>query len=118
MHRYERLDAWQKCHELVLITYRVSVNWPATERFGLTVQARRAAVSAAANIAEGAARSGRREFKHFLQIAFGSLTELAYLFRLANDLGYLPAEAGRAVEHAREEAAKFTWGLAKSLLVR
>jgi four helix bundle protein len=55
MFAFERLDAWNRCHELTLLIYRVTGAWPSSERYGLTSQVRRAAISAEANIAEGAA---------------------------------------------------------------
>ena len=90
--RYERLNAWMACHELVLSVYRVSSTWPSAERFGLTSQARRAAYSTAANIAEGSAKRGSGEFRRFMDITLGSISELTYILRLARDLGYLKPE--------------------------
>ncbi|MBA3258908.1 MAG: four helix bundle protein, partial [Gemmatimonadales bacterium] len=69
--RHERLKAWVACHELALAVYRCSRDWPSTERYALTSQARRAAYSAAANIAEGAAKHGARTFRRYLDIALG-----------------------------------------------
>jgi four helix bundle protein len=110
MRVYERLLAWQRCHELTLAIYRVTRGWPADERYGLTRQSRRAAASAAANIAEGVVRS-RREYARFLGIAIGSLAELSYWIRLARDLGYLePGDAGE-LEGLRARAAALTWRL-------
>ncbi len=111
MRVYERLVAWQRCHELVLSVYRLTRAWPGDERYGLTRQSRRAAASAAANIAEGAARSGRREYARFLEIAVGSLAELSYWIRLANDLGYLEADRAAELEGLRARAAALTWRL-------
>src|SRR5213594_4148701 len=72
---YERFEAWKSCHALALEVYRISASWPAGERFGLTAQARRAAFSSPANIVEGSARRGAREFRYFLNVAVGSLAE-------------------------------------------
>jgi len=80
------LEAWQAAHQLVLLTYRVTKIFPREELYGLTSQARRAAFSVAANIAEGSAKKGPREFRRYLDIAVGSLSELAYIFRLVKDL--------------------------------
>jgi four helix bundle protein len=68
---YQRLKAWERCHQLCLAVYRVSSGWPKDERFGLTSQARRAAHSAAANIAEGSAKKVAREFRRYLDIRPG-----------------------------------------------
>ena len=111
MHPYERLDAWHNCHRLVLAIYDATGSWPIDERFGLTSQVRRAAVSAAANLAEGSGRRGSREFHRFLQIAFGSLVEVSYLLRLAKDLGHIDDASHARIDEIREVAAKLTWRL-------
>jgi four helix bundle protein len=85
MMPYERLDAWNRCHELVLKVYAVTRDWPRYEQYGLISQVRRAAVSAATNIAEGGAKRGPREFRRYLDISLGSLSEVSYLLRLARD---------------------------------
>ncbi|HRO58977.1 MAG TPA: four helix bundle protein [Burkholderiaceae bacterium] len=80
---------WQQAVGLVERIYRTTEVIPSSERFGLTAQLRRAAVSVPANIAEGHARSGTRELLHFLSIAAGSLSELDTLIELGQRLGYL-----------------------------
>ena len=93
--RHEGLKAWVAGHELVLVVYRVTSGWPAREQYGLTSQARRAAYSAAANIAEGSAKRGSKEFCRFLNISLGSIAELSCILLLARDLEYLqPDEPG------------------------
>ena len=84
--RYQRLNAWRACHELLLAVYRASHSWPATETYGLTSQARRAAFSAAANIAEGCGKRGPAAFRRFLDISLGSLSELSYTLLVAREL--------------------------------
>lgn len=111
MQPYERFRAWQACHELALSVYRATGHWPTQERFGLVAQARRAAYSAAVNIAEGSAKRGSREFRRFLDVSLGSLAELSYVLRLARDIGILSHEEAFELAQAREEAAKLTWGL-------
>ena len=91
MADFKRLAVWKASHELVLHIYRETASLPRHELFGLTAQMRRAAVSIAANIAEGRGRQGEREFARFITIALGSANELEYLLLLANDLGYLRA---------------------------
>ena len=71
---------------------------PRPERFGLTIQLRRAAVSVASNIAEGCGRDGERDFARFLSIAAGSASEVEYQLLLALDLGYLPDELHRQLD--------------------
>ena len=73
---HEKLDAWNRGIDLVLAVYRATDNFPKEERFGLTSQMRRAAVSIPANIAEGAARRTSKEFAYFLSNAQGSTSEL------------------------------------------
>ncbi|HNV02695.1 MAG TPA: four helix bundle protein [Vicinamibacterales bacterium] len=85
---FRDLIVWQKAHELVLATYRVSASFPKTESFGLTAQIRSAAVSIAANIAEGFRRSGRSDKARMLNVAQGSLEEVRYYLILARDLQY------------------------------
>jgi four helix bundle protein len=111
MDSYRRLDAWRRCHELALAVYRTTAGFPATERYGLTAQARRAAFSAAANIAEGSVRRGSREFRRFLEISLGSLAELSYVLDLASDLELLDADRLRAVRELHTRASQVTWRL-------
>ena len=73
---FRDLDVWKAAVDLATSTYRETCAFPSEERFGLTSQMRRSATSVAANIAEGHARNGTREFLHFVSIALGSLAEL------------------------------------------
>jgi four helix bundle protein len=86
---FHQLMVWQKSHQLALDVYRISTDFPKSEVFGLTSQARRAAVSIPANIAEGCGRGGDPEFARFLRISLGSASELEYHLLLAQELGYL-----------------------------
>ncbi|MDH4351141.1 MAG: four helix bundle protein [Gemmatimonadota bacterium] len=108
---YERFEAWRLCHALVIETYRVTEQFPKRELYGLASQARRAAFSAAANIAEGSGKRGPREFRRYLDISLGSLHELSYTFRVANDLGYLTPADAASLNEARRLAAIMTWKL-------
>jgi len=99
MADFRRLTVWQRAHALTLEVYRVTANFPATERFGLSDQIRRAAASIGANVAEGSARC-KRDFARYLNIALGSANELEYLLQLAGDLHFvddatLTSEAGQ-----------------------
>jgi len=87
---FEDLVVWQKSHQLVLRVYRISVQFPKTEQYGLSSQMRRAAVSVAANIAEAFKRRGRPDKARLMNVAQGSLEELRYYFILSRDLEYLP----------------------------
>jgi len=112
---YERLTAWKVCYSLVLETYRATETFPKAELYGVTSQARRAAFSAAANIAEGSAKRGPREFRRFLDISIGSLAELAFIFRLSRDLGFLSIDAWKTLDELRRRAGFLTWRLYKSV---
>jgi four helix bundle protein len=112
---FERLDAWQRCHELTLAVYATTRDWPDTERFGLISQVRRAAVSVEANIAEGAAKRGPAEFRRYLDISLGSLAEVTCLLRIAHDLGFLPDDGRQRINEVRERACQVTWRLYQSM---
>ena len=111
MMPYERFEAWRWALELALEIYRVTDQWPKEERFGLTIQLRRAALSAPTNIAEGAAKRGNREFRRFLDIALGSLSEVSYLLRFSRDRGLLTPEAWLMMESLRGRTGRVTWRL-------
>lgn len=111
MMPYERLTAWKKCHELALAVYDASDSFPKNEEYGLKSQARRAAFSAPANLAEGSARRGPGEFRRFIDFAIGSLAELSYTLRFVRDRRIVDDARWRHLENLREEASKTTWGL-------
>lgn len=112
---HERLRAWELCHQLALDVYRASERWPVQERYGLTSQVRRAAVSAPTNIAEGAAKHGSREFRRLVDIALGSIAETSYLLTLARDLEMLSPAEWQSLDELRRRAGGLTWRLARSL---
>jgi four helix bundle protein len=85
---FEDLLVWQKAHQFVLAAYRLSRTFPRTETYGLASQLRRAAVSIAANIAEGFKKRGRADKLRFFNIAQGSIEESRYYLILARDLDY------------------------------
>ena len=88
IEKYEDLIAWQKAYALVLRVYAITKKFPDNERFGMTSQMRRAAVSIPSNIAEGFGRYSRADYLRFLDIALGSTYELETQLRLAHDLNY------------------------------
>ena len=112
---YERLTAWQQCYSLALDLYQVTNGWPRHELYGLTSQVRRAAYSAVANIAEGSARQGAREFRRFLDVSIGSLAELSVGLRLARDIGILPPGDYDRLVTKLKEAGALTGALARSM---
>jgi len=113
---YERFRAWQLCHELSVAVYQATRSWPKAELFGLSSQARRAAHSAAANIAEGSAKRGWREFRRYLDISLGSLSELSCTLLLARDLQILTQEEWDKLDRLHRNAGGMTWLLYKSML--
>jgi four helix bundle protein len=116
--RYEKLKSWAAGHELALAVYRATAAWPRQEQYGLVAQARRAGYSIAANIAEGSAKKGPKEFCRFLNISLGSVSELSYVLVLARDLGYVKAEQWGELEALRDHAGRLIWGLYRSLQTR
>lgn len=108
-----RLDAWSEAMRLVKLVYEATLNSPPEERLGLSQQMRRAAVSVPSNIAEGAARGGKREFANFVSIARGSLSELHTQCLIAVDLGYFPQD--HAALASLERVSKLLTGLYHTL---
>jgi four helix bundle protein len=106
---------WQRAMRLANQVYDISENWPKVEQFGMTSQARRAAVSIPANIAEGQGRSGRKEFRHHVSIAYGSLCELETILTLARARGYCDEATEQAFQESAGEVACLLKGLIRSL---
>ena len=88
MHNHQQLDVWKEGRSFVTHIYSLTRAFPPDERFGLTSQLRRAAVSIPSNIAEGAGRGGDRSFAQFLRIAAGSASETETQLQIARDLDY------------------------------
>jgi four helix bundle protein len=89
---FEKLRVWQHARSLIKNVYRATKPFPRSEQYGLTSQTNRAAVSVAANLAEGSSRTSRKDQAHFSQIAYGSLMELACLLIVAVDLEMLSTD--------------------------
>jgi four helix bundle protein len=115
MGDYRTLDAWKASRTLAVITYRATSRFPHDERFGLTSQMRRAAVSTMSNIAEGAGRGSDAEFRSFLHIARGSLYELESQCLLAQELGLGLAADLEGIAEAITQAARPLQGLLKAV---
>src|SRR6266542_6684551 len=89
MNNYKELKVWQKAVECTVEIHKLSASFPNNEQFGLTNQVRRAAYSIPSNIAEGAGRSSKKEFAHFLSIALGSTFEIETQLIIANKINYI-----------------------------
>ncbi len=111
MQRFTEIKVWQRSHKFALALYGLTGHFPKEERFGLTAQLRRAAVSVPTNIAEGSKRMGRQEYARFLNIAEGSLAEVEYLLMLSRDLGFLDKDASGASLAEADEIARMISGL-------
>lgn len=112
---YQDLDVWKYAVELVEAVYRLSDQLPSEEKYGLTSQIRRAAVSVPANIAEGAERDGAREYLRFLGIATGSLAETETHLILILKLGMAEEPQVRAVRKRISQIGRMLTGLKRSL---
>ncbi len=115
MQPFTELKVWQRSHLLVLQLYRLTREFPAEERFGLTSQLRRAVTSVPTNIAEGSRRQHRQDFARFLNIAEGSLGEVEYLLMLSRDLDYVDEETTRPQIDEAHEIARMLYALRRKV---
>jgi four helix bundle protein len=115
MFNFEKLDVWQKSIALADQVYVVTKLFPADERFGLTNQMRRAAVSISSNIAEGCSRASKPDFRRFVEIAAGSTFELVSQARIARAQGFLAAAEHEKVYRDALEVVRMLTGLRDSL---
>ena len=112
---HRKLEVWHKAMNLVSNVYRITKEFPKDEVYGLSSQMRRAAVSVPSNLAEGAGRKGSKEFKQFLNIAQGSLSELDTQIELARMLGYLSRQTYEELVMKITEISKMLYGLSNSI---
>jgi len=103
MQDYRKLVVWQRAHQFVLALYAVTRAFPEEERYGLTSQTRRAALSIPANIAEGCGRETAADFRRFLYVAMGSAREVDYYLLLARDLGLVDEALGNRLMNDLDE---------------
>jgi four helix bundle protein len=113
--RFEKLEVWQDARRVNQKIYHLAKNFPRHEAFAMTSQIRRASISISSNIAEGSGRNSDRDFGHFLEQAYGSLMEVASLFYLALDEGYLAEKDLEPLFEELERLAKRTASLNRSL---
>jgi four helix bundle protein len=115
MRPHQNLQAWSQSVELVTTIYRTTERFPKEERYGLTSQIRRAAVSIPANIAEGAGRRSPKEFAYFLSNSQGSASELETELIIANNLGYLDDTNLAQLISELERIGRLITGLSRSV---
>jgi four helix bundle protein len=113
MRPHERLDVWRRAIDFVVGVYKATESFPKEEKFGLTSQVRRAAVSIPANIAEGAARRSGKEFVYFLSNAQGSASEVETELLIASRLGYLGDDRFSELRASYDDIGRMLIGLTR-----
>lgn len=114
-HRFRELVVWQRAMDMVVDIYRLTVQFPTEERYGLSSQLRRAALSIPLNIAEGAGNESIAEFQRFLRIAFRSAYEVSTAIEIAHRLGYCSMDQANTLLAETDQIAAMLNRLIKSL---
>ncbi len=112
---YENLDAWKEATDLAVRIYEVTKNYPKEEIFRITSQLRRAAISISSNLAEGAARKSKKDFKQFVHIASGSLNEVDSLLYISLRLNLINAYPYKELKEHVDREGRLIGGLLKYL---
>jgi len=115
LKNYKELKVWQRAYKLCFEIYQITKSFPIEEKYGLTSQIRRSAVSVPSNIAEGYGRKTTGEYIQALYIAYGSLCELETQILLAGDLNYVRAEKREIFQNEIGDIERMLKGLIKSL---
>jgi four helix bundle protein len=115
MFNFEKLEVWQRAIEFSDLIYSLTRAFPDEERFGLTSQMRRAAISISSNIAEGSSRLSSSDFARFVEIATGSVFEVVSQASIGLRQGFITQEQYRAIYSAADEQSRMLSGLRKSL---
>jgi four helix bundle protein len=115
MHNFKELKVWKAGIELTKVIFQVTRSFPTEERYGLTSQIIRSAISIPSNIAEGCGRISNKDFKHFLTIALGSSFELETQIIIAKEFNYINEEELNDISSQIIEIQKMIYGLQKSL---
>ena len=115
MRPHKKLKVWQDAVNFVSEIYPMLITYPSEEKFGLISQIKRASTSISVNIAEGAARSSKKEFIRFLYYSNGSISELDTLFEISLNLNYLSTENHKQLIEKLNKLSAMTNGLIKSL---
>lgn len=116
MFRFEKLDVWGKAIDYADLVYSLSKGFPADERFGLTSQMRRSAVSISSNVAEGSSRSSDKDFARFIEISYGSLMECVSQSHIAARQKFISEGEFTKIHSDAEELARMLSGLRNTLL--
>lgn len=112
---YRKLIVYQKARQLTLLVYKATKDFPREELYGITSQARRAALSIAANIVEGYVKSSKKEFVRFLDISIGSAAELEVHLDISFELGYISKQRFDTMSDLLTEVKKLLYSYQKSL---
>src|SRR3954468_11209180 len=116
MFNFEKLEVWHKALDFADLIYSNTRNFPSDERFGLTNQMRRAAVSVSSNIAEGSSRISRKDFARFIEISSGSVFEVVSQSFIGRNQKFLTDDEFQQLYAAAEEQGKMLSGLRRSLV--
>ena len=116
MQDFTKLQVWQKSHQFTLGIYKITKDFPAEEKFGLTSQLRRASCSIGSNLAEGCGRTTNKELGRFIAIAQGSAFEVRYQLILAKDLDYISIQRFEFFEQKITEISRMLNSLAQKLI--
>lgn len=112
---YKKLVVWQKADDLAYAVYLATRTFPKEEIYGITSQLRRATLSVPTNIVEGYGRQGKKELKHFVNIALGSLAEVEYLLDFSLRIKYLSADEYNKLHELRAGVGRLLWKFYTSL---
>ena len=115
MFNFEKLGVWRKAIDFADLVYNQTRQFPSDERFGITNQMRRAAVSISSNIAEGASRLSQTDYARFIEIATGSVFEVVSQAFVGRRQEFLSEEGFRLLHAAADEIGRMLSGLRKSL---
>ena len=113
--RWKKLEIWQIADDLAFTIYQESKSFPKEERYGITSQIRRAALSIPTNIVEGYSRKSDKELSHFISISLGSLAETKYLIHFSSRLGYLNNETFKELKEGYDILGMKLWRFYESV---
>lgn len=115
MHNYKKLKIWIKARTLVKEVYMITEQYPQEEKYGLTSQIRRAAISISSNIAEGSGKESEKEFNRFLEIAYSSAFELESQIILSEDLNFISHDDSSKILTQIQEIQKMIYSFSRTI---